>query len=114
RRWTMTGPLNVARRGAAAVVLPSGQVLITGGVAAPILSSSELYDPAGGRWTPTAPMGVTRLDNTLMLLPDGKVLATGGTTTDGPAGPARVRPSFPRPPPRSTTRRLVAGRPPAP
>ncbi|MGH9071029.1 MAG: Kelch repeat-containing protein [Acidimicrobiales bacterium] len=85
--WTPTGSLNLARRGADAVLLRNGKVLIAGGIAGSrLLSSAELYNPATGKWKLTGSMSIPRLGNTLDLLPNGEVLAAGGTTTGGTPG----------------------------
>lgn len=61
---------------AAAVLLPSGQVLLAGGF--DYYTASQLYDPTTGTWHPTAPMGTPRESFTLTRLPSGAVLAAGG------------------------------------
>jgi hypothetical protein len=87
QRWTPTGSLQQARRGAGAVVLADGRVLLAGGVgSAQLLSSAEIYDPGTQRWTPTGPMTTPRLGGTLTLLPSGDVLAAGGTSPSGQQG----------------------------
>ena len=58
--WTATGSMGTARIYNTATLLPSGKVLVAGGVANPgnvYLSSAELYDPATGTWTTTGSMG---------------------------------------------------------
>jgi N-acetylneuraminic acid mutarotase len=86
-RWTPTGSLQQARRGAGALVLADGRVLLAGGVgSAQLLSSAEIFDPGTGRWTPTGSMTAPRLGGTLTLLPSGDVLAAGGTSPSGQQG----------------------------
>jgi N-acetylneuraminic acid mutarotase len=71
----------------AAVLLPSGQVLLTGGsqyVSGAALDSAELYDPVGQTFTlMTATMTKARWGLAAALLPNGQVLLTGGTTPNG-------------------------------
>jgi len=78
--WTRTGSLNVARYGHTATLLPSGLVLVAGGIGSnsKSVSSAELYDPATGKWTLTGSMSTPRYDHTATLLPDGQVLVVGG------------------------------------
>src|SRR5207244_5594216 len=77
--WTPTGLLNIARREHTATLLPSGKVLVAGGVGTSgILNSAELYDPVSGMWTATDSLNPARRDYTATLLPNGKVLVAGG------------------------------------
>ena len=82
-RWTATGSMSTARQNFAAVVLPSGQVLVEGGQSSggAILASAEIYTPSTGRWTPAGAMSVARYGHTATLLSTGKVLVTGGCTS---------------------------------
>jgi hypothetical protein len=87
--WVSTGQLGTARTGITATRLPSGKVLITGGVTArtdiEYLSSTELYDPATRSWSAAAPLSVRRYAHTATLLRSGQVLVTGGSDfTSGP------------------------------
>jgi N-acetylneuraminic acid mutarotase len=65
-----------------ATLLPSGKVLVVGGLDAPYpsstLASAELYDPATNGWSPAAPMSAGRARHTASGLPDGRVLVVGG------------------------------------
>jgi len=78
--WVGTGSMSVSRDHHAAVLLPSGKVLVAGGTG---LASAELYDPETGSWSPTGSMNIPRQDHTLTLLPTGKALAVGGTNFEG-------------------------------
>jgi hypothetical protein len=64
----------------AATLLPSGKVLIAGGLddTYASLGSSELYDPVAGAWTPTGNMPTAVNFHTATLLQSGNVLITGG------------------------------------
>ncbi|MBN8231857.1 kelch-like protein [Corallococcus macrosporus] len=79
-QWTPTGNLTVPRYFAAASLLPSGQVLVTGGEGAQggQVATAELYTPATGTWKPTGSMAVSRRYHTQTTLPDGRVLVTSG------------------------------------
>jgi hypothetical protein len=81
--WTLTGSLNggQGRHAHAAILLPSGKVLVAGGFdeQGEALSSAELYDPGSGMWTPTGSLHEAHtLGLTATLLHSGKVLLAGG------------------------------------
>ena len=71
--------MGTARDSHTATLLPSGKVLVAGGLdCCSSLSSAELYDPATGMWTATGSMRHGTLFHTATLLPSGKVLVAGG------------------------------------
>jgi large repetitive protein len=77
--WSFTGAMSTIRKDAAAVALPDGRVLVTGGSSgSSALATAELYDPALGTWSAAAPMSQGRYNHTATLLPDGRVLVVGG------------------------------------
>ena len=85
-----------------ATLLPSGKVLVAGGVSyfgGVFPTTAELYDPATGKWSPTLPLVSGRRDHIAALLPTGKVLVAGGfnTSDTGPTtelfDPASVVPT---------------------
>jgi WD40 repeat protein len=77
--WTPTGDLNAARVFPTETLLPSGQVLLAGGIDfRSSLSSTEVYDPATGIWTLTGDLAGARGGHTATLLPSGQVLVSGG------------------------------------
>src|SRR6266480_1730744 len=84
RTWTETGSFAIARWYHTATLLPSGQVLVAGGLAGnpqnpgESQTSAQLYDPATGMWTPTGSMSVAHSHHTATLLPSGQVLVAGG------------------------------------
>jgi cysteine-rich repeat protein len=80
--WTPTAPMSVARLAPASIMLPGGDVLVTGdSVFAPATSTAERYHPATGTWTSTPPLnGVIYGRPTLTQLGDGRVLLVGGLT----------------------------------
>ena len=83
--WFITGSMGTARIFHTATLLPSGQVLVAGGLnSSGLLSSAELYDPASGSWSSTGSMGTARDLHTATLLPSGKVLVAGGYNAGRP------------------------------
>lgn len=80
-QFTATGNMTTARFYHTATLLPSGKVLIAGGVnSSGRLSSAELYDPATGTFSTTGSMTVARAGHAATLLPNGKVLIVGGSS----------------------------------
>jgi galactose oxidase len=83
--WKWTGSMAYARRHLNATILPTGQVLVTGGTSGTGFSdekaavyAAELWDPKTGAWTKLASNSVTRVyHSTSLLLKDGRVLNTG-------------------------------------
>ena len=74
--------MSVGRVAFTATLLPSGKVLVAGGVnsAGLSLASAELYDASTGQWVTTGAMTTPRDSHRAMLLPDGRVLVAGGET----------------------------------
>jgi hypothetical protein len=90
-QWTYTGSLTYARWNLNATVLPTGDVLVTGGVngdrSNPALkvNATELWNPATGTWTlmaSSAPL-LRGYHSTSLLLPDGRVIHSGGGAGGG-------------------------------
>jgi hypothetical protein len=83
--WKWTNPMVHRRRHLNATILPTGQVLVTGGTSgtgfsdeAAAVFASELWDPGTGSWRTLASNSVRRVyHSTALLLPDGRVLLTG-------------------------------------
>jgi hypothetical protein len=93
-KFSPTGLMALPRNGNTATLLPSGRVLITGGadslddgVAANILASAELYDPATGTFSPAGSMATGREYHSATLLPNGHVLIVGGADGVPPPSP---------------------------
>ena len=91
RSWSLTGSMNVARAEHSGTLLPSGQVLVTGGLDHFLggdagewtcLSSAELYDPATGSWADAGSMLGPRCTRGLFPISKGpyagKVLVASG------------------------------------
>jgi len=91
--WQLTGSMAYKRRHLNATILPTGQVLVTGGTGgtgftdeAGAVFAAELWDPGTGRWTTLASNSVIRVyHSTALLLPDGRVLVTGSGDAFGNA-----------------------------
>jgi N-acetylneuraminic acid mutarotase len=84
--WTPTADMSRQRVMHSAFVLPTGQVLVVGGLrdsAEPAHTIAELYDPASTSWTDTAPMSISHTDGTATLLGNGQVLVVGGSVQRG-------------------------------
>jgi N-acetylneuraminic acid mutarotase len=85
--WLATASMSAAREQHTATLLPSGMVLVAGGLdeggfsgVASTLASAEIYNPIFGRWTPASAMNARRAGATATQLSGGWVLVTGGGT----------------------------------
>jgi N-acetylneuraminic acid mutarotase len=78
--WTLAGHLGVSRNDfPSANLLPSGQVLLTGGFdGTAYVATAELFDPATGNWTATGSTATVRGQTTAILLQNNKILLVGG------------------------------------
>jgi hypothetical protein len=78
--WRFIAPMSTCRVSPATSVLPSGDVLLTGGIGCDgaAQSSAEIYRAATGEWTLVAPMHQPRWGHSATILPDGRVLVAGG------------------------------------
>jgi len=86
--WTSVAPMNVARHRHASVLLPSGEVMVLGGMGAngAPTASVEIYSPSDDTWTEIAPLSGPRSRITASVLADGSIFVAGGTpTNDGSA-----------------------------
>jgi hypothetical protein len=77
--WTLTGPLQHARYGAAVVALPDGDVIVAGGSnGSTYLSSVERYNHLTMSWSQIATLGTPRENAAAALMADGSVWVAGG------------------------------------
>jgi hypothetical protein len=93
--FARTGNMIASRYAQTSTLLPSGEVLITGGISddvfdytqagIPALASAELFDASTGSFTSTGSMAEVRSGHTATLLNNNKVLITGGASAG--AGP---------------------------
>jgi hypothetical protein len=89
--WQYTGSMTFARRQMNATLLPTGDVLVTGGTSGGgfnnpegAVTVGELWNSATGIWTILAPNAVARIyHGSALLLPDGRVLFTGSGDAEG-------------------------------
>ena len=88
--WAASGELSNARTDHTATLLPSGQVLVAGGVngAGPWVprdgvayASAELYDPGSGTWRLTGSMAIPRFAHSATVLADGRASWPAGWST---------------------------------
>ena len=81
--WSAAGSLTTARYVHTATLLPSGQVLVAGGLGnnGAVFASAELYDPATNTWSAAGSLITARSAHTAALLPSGQVLVAGGADT---------------------------------
>ena len=83
--WQLTGSMAFPRRHLNATVLPTGEVLVTGGSSGTTFDdwtagvrAAELWNPATGVWTTLAGNAINRTYHaTSLLLPDGRILHSG-------------------------------------
>ena len=76
--WYEIDSMNIARVEHAIVVLPNGDVLVSGNDVDSIQSSCEIYEFDTGKWRYTTPMNLPRALHKLILLSSGNVLSIGG------------------------------------
>ncbi|HUR02460.1 MAG TPA: Ig-like domain-containing protein [Nonomuraea sp.] len=86
-QWTYTGSMAYARWNTNATLLPTGDVLVTGGtsnadrtIPGGAVNVAELWSPGSGQWTQLAAAAplLRGYHSTSVLLPDGRVLHGGG------------------------------------
>jgi hypothetical protein len=86
RGFALAGaPLDTPRAHHSATLLPSGLVLVAGGLDAggSPLAAAELFDPARRSTRPTGALGTARSGHSATLLPSGRVLVAGGVDASG-------------------------------
>ena len=82
--WNQTNDLDSIRYDHSAILLPSGKVLVIGGVNTfGYLSSALLFDPSTNNWSNSGSLTNARYLHTATLLHTGKVLVSGGYGSSG-------------------------------
>ena len=89
--WVRTGSMSFPRRHLNATLLPTGEVLVTGGTAAPgfndpagTVHAAELWNPDTGKWKTLASNTINRIyHSAAIVLPDARVLVTGAGVSEG-------------------------------
>jgi N-acetylneuraminic acid mutarotase len=86
--WSPGATLITGRAQHTATLLPTGKVLVAGGVDAHgvATATAELFDPIANRWSVAAPMSTGRTEHTATVLNDGRVLVVGGFHEKDPLG----------------------------
>jgi hypothetical protein len=90
--WRLVQSMQYRRRHLNATLLPTGEVLVTGGTSAAgfnnpagSVHAAELWNPDTEQWTTLASNQVDRVyHSTSLLLPDGRVLHSGSGTSRAP------------------------------
>jgi N-acetylneuraminic acid mutarotase len=82
--WSATEPMILPRVVAQSVKLPTGDVLVAGGLKIGIdppqtINAVEIYDPDTNRWREVPPLSQARYAFFLSTLPSGEVIAIGGS-----------------------------------
>jgi N-acetylneuraminic acid mutarotase len=77
--WTVTSSMTTARMSHTASLLPSGEVLVSGGTTgSATTATAEVFNPGTGTWTPVASMSTPRQSHGAVTLANGTVLVVGG------------------------------------
>lgn len=104
--WEMIEPMTIGRRQLNTVLLPDGNVLVTGGTSLPGFDNpagavfyAEMWNPMTGHWTILDSYTRYRGYHSIgMLLPDGRVVIAGGGNPHPPGGTDEYNAEFFSPP----------------
>lgn len=83
----LAAPMGTDRIDARALLLPSGKIIIQGGLSgvspttfSPTVAGAELFDPATRSFSAAGPLGIDRFGAGLSLLDNGRALVAGGAS----------------------------------
>ncbi|HEY1099252.1 MAG TPA: DUF4215 domain-containing protein [Myxococcota bacterium] len=77
--WSPAANMLTARTRASALLLPSGDVLVSGGDAdGSSMATTEVYHPSLDLWTPSVTLPSPRSEHVMLLLQDERVFIVGG------------------------------------
>src|SRR5690348_9307298 len=76
--WALTGNMIDQRQLPAAVVLPNGNVVVTGGYVLGDYEAAEVYHPTTGLWSSAGFTVKPHAFHTMTRLQDGRILIAGG------------------------------------
>ena len=89
--WSPCQTMVYPRAWPGVVELPSGDVLVVGGLSTGgPTAATEIFDVEGDAWVPGPTMTVARVGHTTTLLGDGSVLVAGGETGGGATASAEI------------------------
>lgn len=84
---TTVAPMGIGRLKAASILLPNGNVLVTGGTTTLNgvngLTSTEIYDVAGNTWSAGPAMSTGRRLHSMIEMNNGEILIVGGSNSSG-------------------------------
>ena len=90
KTWTTTTSLPAGRESHQAALLPSGKVLLCGGISGPVVGTCLTFDPVTSKWTLVPGMSTPRFAFHFVKLSSGQILAAGGATVAGVSSPPRT------------------------
>jgi hypothetical protein len=87
-QWTPAAAAPPARTAPTLTALPSGRLLLVGGLSRSVsrsqyVADAALFDESTGAWSAVGPLAIPRALHQATLLPSGQVLVTGGVDADG-------------------------------
>lgn len=81
--WSQAATMIHQRGDHVAALMPTGQVLVAGGVDRAQGTSTEVYDPTANTWTAAPNLPVYHIEAVAVVLPDGRFIVSGGNQGPG-------------------------------